>query len=226
MKTRNVYLIIICAAIFLFMFAANKTLSQGRIDDTNVISEMKRGDKYVLNISSDEIDSLAGGFGKLYKEADCVLVVTPTLHRINSANAIFTFADIDKAIKDCKYINKKQVLVCEPCNFNNRKSYISTNGYNIMQQDKKYVLFLKKVKSVNSQDFRGYTVFTPVSPVFGKFCAESEDVTADTIKNVDLNNSKIMYSDIADWDILTSDMDVLEEYKDIKKLVYMNLLDT
>lgn len=217
----SVVLIILVAAIYGGMTKASY------VDDTDVTSQMEEASQRVVSIDdaglyvdsyfNNNIDS----YEDLLEQSILVARVQPTARRVNYSLSVLSTVDVIEVMKGDKSLEKKTIEVYEPANFLNRRGYISVGGYNLMKNDKEYILFLEYLKTepeYPNKDEVEKLGYKPVSSLYAKYPIDREAITQ-VLNRDTVDTSQLSYDQVIDYDILTYEDTILEKYRRMKETV-------
>ncbi|MDR2834195.1 MAG: hypothetical protein LBV67_10815 [Streptococcaceae bacterium] len=117
-------------------------------------------------------------------------------------------------------VDKKEILVFEPIDINHLEGadYVnSTDGYNWMNDDEEYILYLRPLKAANYS--KDKIVYLPTTTLFSKYSnSQKSPVLLDQTK---INNCTVKYSEIEANEVLITDYQMLEKFLQLKDQVIM-----
>ncbi|GIO86158.1 hypothetical protein J25TS5_30900 [Paenibacillus faecis] len=175
------------------------------IEDENLVS----------TYFNNEIDSL----NELIDQSDLILKVKATKNRLNYSQTIKTKVEVMKVYKGANLEGKHEIYIYEPSYFFG-PNYLSFGGYNIMQDDGEYIVFLKHLKKPEGYKYKGDedVSFVPTSTYYGKFEETSNEKTNQPLSREELDNG-IKYSKVKDWAIITTKQEQLQKYNELRNAV-------
>lgn len=90
-----------------------------------------------------------------------------------------------------------------------KEDFISSlDGYNLMNDGKEYIVFLKELKDVNYSENK--TVYMPTTTILSKY-----EVSNDTINKLKPDD-KIKYSDVKNQEVLLTDENLIKKFNNFK----------
>lgn len=225
-KRSTIYLLLLGAIVILSItFAAFTSAS---FEDNVTINNMIEYEHFYLNVLSpfDELTTLyfnnkIESVNDLENLADVIVIgkISSKEPRKNKKQATLTPFDVDRWIKGES--NTEIIYIYEPSNFHfmiddNSGVFFSTGGYQLMQNNNKYVLFLKhlEVPPNYALSEKEKISFVPVSTIYAKYHINTQ-WSPTTIKP----NEDLLYGDIMKYDIVLQDEWLLEHYLDFQEHV-------
>ncbi len=218
MKTANrlylgfiLLLVLVCAGIGVLTRMSYKP-------DTELGKYLDQADSLEVAVFNDEefidiyYDNDINNLGQLKDKSDLIVKVKPTPERINYLQAVKTRVQVVDAYDTPALQKGDEIYVYEPSAF--RFSYTTTGGYNLMEPEQEYTLFLKKLQVPDGYEYKGDEAITyvPVSTTFAKYPAKGGN-------NTKLVEEKTTYAQVKSYDILTKDQAVLDRYNALKQEV-------
>lgn len=218
--------LVLCGVILAGAVVYGKVTAASFYDDTNVNELIQRSgggvsphdnDEYVSTYFNNQQRSVT----QLENEAELIVSAKPTRDRINYSNAIRTVVQVTGVIKGSDVKPGDHIFVFEPGSFSTRISssefsYYSLGGYNLMREGQEYILLLKhlpKPAGYHYNDEQAMT-FMPISSYYAKFPLNSEPGSG-YLERAEWDKV-VSYDRVKDWDILTSDPNVLQTYRQLK----------
>ncbi|KML23300.1 MULTISPECIES: hypothetical protein [Priestia] len=159
----------------------------------------------------------------LINKSDLIIKGTVNTNRKMLNQSILTEIQIQDIYKnDSNQKLKDSLYIFEPTYFN-FDTYIVQSGYNIMKTKNQYVLFLKRIKVPDNYKYKGKEEITyvPVSTYYGKYPTNNKKITK-LISNNEKDNSTLTYHQIEDYEVLTSNEQILNKFLEIKHDVKQN----
>ncbi|WML37964.1 hypothetical protein RCG19_11965 [Neobacillus sp. OS1-2] len=162
-------------------------------------------------------------YTELVNESDLIVTGTIDGQRKEYSAAIKTEFKINNVLENKSLVTNlpEKIYVFEPSYFN-FDTYFIQNGYNIMQDNHEYILFLNHLKAPENYNYKSEEsiTFIPVSTYYGKF-----ELKGSGISKVVLSNQALTYKDIKDQAIVTENQKIVDIYKKIKnKLTNTDLI--
>lgn len=148
---KNMYFFLV-GFLILFSVVVGIITRMSYVDDTNVEKHVIEGDSRYLNIINDEVyanhyfNNDIENIEDLTNLADSIVLVSTTSDRTNYNQSILTKVKVLDVLKGNMARKTEYLYVYEPNNFKYNTTYYSLYGYNIMQIDKNYLLFLERLK--------------------------------------------------------------------------------
>ncbi len=217
---REIKFILLFVPFLLFALALGVVTKRSWIDNLDANAQIQAGDTRYLNLSDDEeyergyLTPDAADEDSLKEVSEYILKVELNGKRINFCQSILSQVKVLQVYKDKDDILPgDEVIVYEPCSFRYDMLYYSLGGYNIMQEGKQYLLFLRYVGKSHLNP--GQKGLVPVNAKFSKFeVSETEKGTLLDMQKV--RAETLSYTDIENWEILTDKPDILEHYFALK----------
>ncbi len=173
-------------------------------------------------ISIDEDEEYAGyyfnndikNFEELFSNSDLVVSGIIEGERQKYNGAIKTSFKVNDVIKNSSEVPNlpDKIFIFEPSYFHFDNYYVQ-NGYNIMQNNNEYILFLKHIEKPEGYDYKNdeAITFVPVSTYYGKFQLSNTEVP-----KVISTNQQLTYQDIKNQSVVTEKQNVIETYQKIQ----------
>ena len=162
---REIKFILLFVPFLLFALALGVVTKRSWIDNLDANAQIQAGDTRYLNLSDDEeyergyLTPDAADEDSLKEVSEYILKVELNGKRINFSQSILSQVKVLQVYKDKDDILPgDEVIVYEPCSFRYDMLYYSLGGYNIMQEGKQYLLFLRYARQSHlnpSQKGRG-----------------------------------------------------------------------
>lgn len=214
-----IWLIIIIILLGNFILAFN--ISQSFIEDTDINLHINNKD-----ISYESVEYEEDITKSFIKNEDIA-----NLDRLEKISPIIVKAKVDDSAKREIYegttltkviikevfkgdLNQDSMYVFEPfdCYNEDNLSYLySLDGYNIMNEDSEYILFLREIKDSN------YTpddnIYMPTTTLLSKYPAKNKMLISN---NFNLINDQVKYYNVKDLDIISNNSRDIEKYNEMK----------
>ncbi|MFL0194080.1 hypothetical protein ACJDU8_00525 [Clostridium sp. WILCCON 0269] len=226
-KSKIVILILIISIIVSSIYFGVKTKQSFKddmnfnnitwIDDMNVNILYEPNDNTDMSFANiyynDKIDTV----NDLNEKSILIAKVRPTdpNQRLNLLQTILTKVEILNVYKG-NYKKGEKIYIYEPSYISllyktKQSTYASFNCYNLMLNDKEYIVFLKKPKYPNGYKLkdREKISFMFINPLLGKYSVDSDKNTS-LLSKEELN--KIKYGSIKKYDIVTTSKETLDKY--------------
>ena len=212
--------ILLFVPFLVFVFVVGMVTERSWMDNLDANAQIQAGETRYLNLSDDEeyergyLTPDAADEDSLKEVSEYILKVELNGKRINFCQSILSQVRVLQVYKDKDDILPgDEVIVYEPCSFRYDMLYYSLGGYNIMQEGKQYLLFLRYARQSHMNPSQKGLV--PVNTKFSKFeISETEKGTLLDMQK--LRAETLSYADIEDWEILTDKPDILEHYFALK----------
>lgn len=216
-KIIYVLIIILIIGAITFGIYTKKSFKETKLNlDSNKISNAS------LSLDEEPLDDVSyfnnkiKDLSELLDTSDLIIVGHVIGERELYANAVKTKIKIDTVIRNKSLIDKpSEIFIFEPSYFN-FNTYIS-NGYNLMQNNKEYILFLKHLEVPQGYDYKKdeLITFIPISTYFGKY--ESDNTETPQIISTE---NEIKYKDIKSKPILTERKEMIDKYIKIRNEIF------
>ena len=213
--------ILLFVPFLVFVFVVGMVTKRSWMDNLDANAQIQAGETRYLNLSDDEeyergyLTPDAADEDSLKEVSEYILKVELNGKRINFSQSILSQVKVLQVYKDKDDILPgDEVIVYEPCSFRYDMLYYSLGGYNIMQEGKQYLLFLRYVRKSHLNPRQKGLV--PVNAKFSKFeVSETEKGTLLDMQKV--RAETLSYTDIKNREILTDKPDILEHYFALKR---------
>ena len=111
-------------------------------------------------------------------------------------------------------LDQNSIYVFEPFDCYNEDNLLylySLDGYNIMNKNSEYILFLREIKDSNytSDD----SIYMPTTTLLSKYSINDKMLE---LNNVKLINNQVKYYNVKNLDIISDNSENIEKYNDIK----------
>lgn len=111
-------------------------------------------------------------------------------------------------------LDKSSIYVFEPFDCYNGDNLLylySLDGYNIMNENSEYILFLREIKDSNYTPDN--SIYMPTTTLLSKYSINDKMLK---LNNVKLINNQVKYYDVKNLDIISDNSENIEKYNDIK----------
>jgi hypothetical protein len=173
-----------------------------------------------VNYFNNDIKNLT----ELVDTSNLIIVGNVIGERQSYKGAIKTKIKVKSIIENKSLLNEvpDEIFVYEPSYFN-FDTYISQEGYNLMQNNKEYILFLKHLEAPKGYDYKAdeLITFIPTSTYYGKFELENEELPQTLSLSLE---EEIMYKEIKNQPLLTENTEIITRYNNIRKNIFDNNL--
>ncbi|WP_202077778.1 hypothetical protein [Caldalkalibacillus salinus] len=219
-KRKKIYLILIVSVMLVSVLTALLTKSSfASNEEFNDLSEYE--DALVTVTSNDSFTSIyfnnnIKDVKELWQQADTVVRGVPLEPRKHLHQATFTPLQVSIVLKG--ELKENVINIYEPSDidFTSQKLsfYYSRSGYLLMENDREYILFLKKLPvpegyEKSEEEERSYL---PLSTLYAKYPVGST-WEGDIISS---ESSDFTLKDVYGYDILTRDDQILSKYLDFR----------
>lgn len=178
-----------------------------------IIVDLETDKEYVNIYFDNNIEDL----NELEKNSALIVKVKVHPERKMFLHGIRTKVIIEDVYKS-KDINKKdEIYIIEPSSMDNvNHGYTSLGGYNLMEYDKEYILFLKPLEVPKGYKYKGKekNTFIPISTLYSKYSLEKNENKIFTEE--EFIEQKVKYEDVKNYDILSISQKTLDSYYNIK----------
>lgn len=222
-KTKIYFLFLFITLLITIVFGIiTKNSFKGNIYFKELLSEDNLDDYQVQVYPVNEyFDNNITDIHDLEKKSDLIAKV-----QVQENRKLFLQSTKTKVKIICKYYGSDDykegsiIYIEEPSVFLKLDSltYDVTYGYQIMEDNKEYIVFLKNLEKVDNYKYKNdekYT-FIPVSTLYAKYPLEKEDVKV--IEQSKVEQGECKYGDIKNNSILSFKLEEVEKFK--------NFLDT
>ena len=172
--------------------------------------------------SGSVFDRQVNDLDNMLELADAVVKVSATNERkLYPSEATKTKVIVEKVFKG-NLKEGQSIFVYEPACFSYTasKAYSTTGGYQLMKAGEEYFVFLQNLQAVDGYTFsvQEKKTFLPSTTSYSKFpVAKGEMNIVDSQK---LDNGEYQYQEVQNLEIITSERNVLDKYKNLKQSVY------
>ena len=196
------------------------------IEDNSYLGKyisFSEGTNYKLSLQEDDnftriyFDNNISNIKELEDKSDVVIKVKVTPKREVFSQAVRTKVEVLDVYKSDTIKEHSEIYIYEPSYFISNQ-YISMGGYNIMEEDKEYVFFLKNLTVPNGYKYKNdeEVSFIPVSTLYSKFSFDGDNKIS-TIPQDDIDREEVNYNQIRELNIITTRQEVINKYEDLKK---------
>lgn len=182
-------------------------------EGNNYKLSLREEDEYTKIYFENNINSIE----ELKDKSDLIVKVKATPKRMVYSQSIKTKVEVLEVYKSDIIKEKNEIYIYEP-NYFISDQYISMSGYNIMEEDKEYIFFLKNLEVPKEYKYKKdeAITFMPVSTLYSKISVDKDD-KLEVISKDDIDKEKIDYEQIKDFDILTTSENVIDKYKSFRQ---------
>lgn len=181
----------------------------------SIQQESSYDEQYPLGIIGTNYNT----FSEMDENSELIVDVKVSGERISTQDSIFTKVYVNRVYKGDKELEGTEVYVYEPFSFTRSYDHIFSYSYNLMQDDRNYILFLQSLESL--QKFpEGYIKsdleeksYLLVNSIFSKY--ELTEANVELITDSNKN-----YSDVCDFEIITGSNTIRNNYITWKNSVY------
>lgn len=226
MRSNKIYLAFLGIVIFLSIGVGVLTRFSYVQEDVSVGNYLDEADKYKVSLDEDPkyleiyFDNMIDNLSQLKEESDVIVKVRASIERLNYMRAILSRVDVLEVYKGSDVKKGDHIYLYEPSNFSAASFYYVMGGYNIMQSGQEYIVFLKHLKIPEGYRYKGNEAvsFVPISTYYGKY--PMNGIGTPNLINEDLiKKGAITYDDVKDFDLITTNKDILAKYNAFKEEV-------
>lgn len=172
--------------------------------------------------SGSVFDRQVKDFEHMLEMADAVVKVSATNERkLYPVEATKTKVVVKEVFKG-SLKEGESIFVYEPACFSYTasKAYSTTGGYQIMKAGEEYFMFLQNLQAVEGYTFstEEKKTFLPATASFSKFPVSEGEVSV--VDSQKLDNGEYQYGEVQNLEIVTSEITVLDKYKNLKQKLY------
>lgn len=198
-------------------------VTKGSFAEDLSINDIENYDGFNINLLNTNEENLyfensLTNFDELVEASELVIKAQMINEREKVTQATLTPINVKEVLKGD--LQTDEIYLYEPAFF---WSYIDdpsngnylTGGYQLMQEGKKYILFLQSLKSPKAYNLseKEERSFLPLSEMYGKIPLQSD------WKPKVIDHNLGIYKDIEDFEILTTEESVLQNYKQLAERV-------
>ncbi|MEN0647740.1 hypothetical protein NSQ82_01575 [Caldifermentibacillus hisashii] len=151
---------------------------------------------------------------ELVNNSDLIVIGSVDKERLLYNSAIKTKFIISDVIRNNSEVTNlpNKIFIFEPSYFN-FDTYFIKDGYNIMQNNAEYIVFLKHLEKPTGYEYKNdeMITFIPVSTYYGKFELKNVETT-----KVISSSQTLTYQDIKSQSIVTENQKIIDTYNNIK----------
>ncbi len=218
---KKIYLSLLIALLLLSVVVAILTRTSYAIADVSLGNILENEEQILVQLNEDShylsiyFNNELSNFTQLRDQSDIIVKVKVTNERQNYMNALLSGVKVTEIYKGNGIKKGDRIYIYEPSCFN-RGVYTGIGGYNIMLENDEYILFLKHLTIPKGYKYKNNEAITflPVSSYFAKYPLISNEVTQTLVEN-----AEIKYNKIKDFEILTTNKDILALYQSLKNEV-------
>lgn len=227
-RNNKIFFIIIVLILIPNIIVGIKT-KQSFKDDVSLNVFEKNLNKFSVEIFDDDrfsqvyFDMKANDFVKIKDSSDLILKVKATSDKKVLNQTLLTKVQVKKIYKGLDYIKDiSLVYIYEPCLIE-YTGIATMQGYNFMNNNSEYILFLKKLKvpkgyKMSEKEKISFMITNPKWSKFNMDSIKSEDATI-----LNYENNKIPYSSVKKYNQFFLQQKDIDNYKKIKKDIIKNL---
>lgn len=225
-KKNVLFLCTVIVLVLLSLIYGIKT-SASFNNNTNVSAILKKSNNIHVSImnnpkfSSKYFNNAINTLDDLISKSDLVVKVKVESDRTNYNQAVLSRVIIKQIFKGNEAKNGDNIFIYEPSNFIvGNVSFLCFDGYTLMQPQYEYILFLKHLEIPKGYNYSGkeQISYLPVSSIYGKYKISNNPEYK--VINTSANNN-LKYKEVENMDLIASNNDVLNKYKNLK----LNVLD-
>lgn len=167
---------------------------------------------YFINTSTCELEALE-------EVAEVIVVVSIGEEREMKLCSTKSQVKVEKILKqkDSSILEGQKIWIEEPATITVGRSF-STDGYQLMKNGQRYILFLKHLPCMDGYQYSRTekNTFTLVSEYYGKFCV-TEKEKIELLKND--TKDELLYREVSDYALFTENQDKVDTYQKLYKEV-------
>lgn len=220
-----IWIIIIVALLAMIMLAFN--VRQSFVKDTDI--NLYINDKNILCTVLEHQEDITKDFIKNEEisKLEQLEKMSPVIVKVkvdsDSPREIYEEATLTKVMVKEVFkgnLDKDSIYVFEPFYMLTNSPIIinSLDGYNVMDKDLEYILFLRDMKDSNytPED----TIYMPTTTLLSKYSINNTILKLNSAK---LINNEVKYSNVKGLDIINNNLKDIEKYNDMKLNVLKNI---
>ncbi len=191
-----------------------------RESQDNIVTQLDMYNPYLDIYFDNEIVNL----DELEEKSDLIVKVKTSPERKMFSQGIRTKVTVEELYKSDYVQERDEIYIAEPSYMDNtNKSYMSLGGYNIMECNEEYILFLKYLDIPEGYKYKDNEkiTFMPVSTLYSKYSLKNTDIKV--FNEEAFAENDINYYDIKDNDILVTSYEILNNYNMIKNEILQKL---
>ena len=215
---RFIWVIIIIILLAMIMLAFN--VRQSFVKDTDI--NLYINDKNILCTILEHQEDITKDFikneeiSKLEQLEEMSPVIVKVKVDSNSPREIYEEATLTKVtVKEVfkGNLDKESIYVFEPFYMLTNPPIIinSLDGYNVMDKDLEYILFLREMKDSNYTP--DDTIYMPTTTLLSKYSINNTILKLNSVK---LINNEVKYYNVKGLDIINNNLKDIEKYNDMK----------
>lgn len=225
-KTKLYFIfIVITLIIAIICGVVTKNSFQGHIY-LDELEKDKNLDEIALQLFIDDnkyFNNDIENINELEKESDLIVKVRLDGERKLYLQSTKSPVRIIKKYYGSEYYKEGSLIyIEEPSTFVNTidLSYDVVQGYQLMREDKEYILFLKKLDKAPKYKYKGNEKNTlmPISTLYAKYLLDSEN-KSEALDKIKVDNGEYSYGDIKEYPIVTYSQDEINKYNELLILV-------
>lgn len=212
------FIIAICFGII-----TKKSFKETKID----LESAQMNNAYVsMNEESfvDYFENNIEDLSELISASDLIIIGNADGERQSYRGAVKTKIKVNTIIENKSLVADlpNEIFIYEPNNFH-FDTYMSMEGYNLMQNNKDYILFLRHIEAPMGYNYKNDEIITfiPTSTYYGKYEMENDE-----FPEAILLKREIMYKDVKDQAILTEKQEIINKYNEIRNDIFSFILQT
>ena len=211
-----VLIITVCATFY------GVSIKKTFIDNSDGKVHMKEGKDRILQIYDDKyysayfFDNMIKDYRNLYDKSNLVAVIKIDGDRVNKSQTLVSDVKVLKVIKKPNFKIGNHIKVYEPSSFLYNDTYEAFDGYNIMEPEKEYIMFLETL--LKDKDYKGEKHkcgFKPVSTLYSKYSIENDE-KFEIVSSEKVENQQLSYDDIKNFAIITKSNEEIQKYKTLR----------
>ncbi len=182
-----------------------------------ILVDLETDQEYVDIYFDNNIEDLT----ELEKNSELIVKVKVHPERKMFIHGIRTKVIVEDVYKSNGINKKDEIYIIEPSSMDNvNHGYTSLGGYNLMEYDKEYILFLKPLEVPEGYKYKGKekNTFIPISTLYSKYSLEKNENKIFTEE--EFIKQKVKFDDIKSYDLLTISQKTLDNYYNTKNEVF------
>lgn len=199
------------------------------IEDVSLGNILEKEDQIQVQLNEDPdylsvyFENQLTDFPQLQDRSEAIVKVKVTNERENTMYAILSGVTVSEVYKGDGIRSGDRIYIYEPGFFYNSEVYTSYGGYNLMSEDKEYILFLKHLPIPKGYHYKDQEAITylPVSSYFSKYPVSGNKAT----QTLD-EDAEVLYKTVKNYEILTVKKEMLTKYQSFKKEVFHSFNST
>lgn len=214
-----IWMIIIIILLGVFLLAFN--IRQSFIKDTDINLYTNNKDISYMSVEFEEDITKSFTKNKDILKLEQLEKISPIIVKVkvddSASREMYEETTLTKVIIKEVFkgeLDQNSIYVFEPFDCYNEDNLLylySLDGYNIMNKNSEYILFLREIKDSNytSDD----SIYMPTTTLLSKYSINDKMLE---LNNVKLINNQVKYYNVKNLDIISDNSENIEKYNDIK----------